>query len=592
MTVNPDAVIKFPANASLIVIGKLDAHHCTFTSTGSNTPGSWGTITLNGSGASYSTIQYATIQYGTEIDILNANNVTIQNCSILNSSMHGININGDTGSIVVNCTISNSNTAHGILVQGGANVTCRNNIINKINLNHTGVGIYSSGAVIATQNDIRGFSWGICAIWGSTINSQLASYPNKNNRITGCSDGIVVYRNSYANLGVPIDGNPYGANSVYDNTFNAVIGISYPDYPSGVNAMADWWGNYYPDVNKFSIGPNAYFYYSPYLQEDPWNGIPLPSITQIPDEYIADNNNISSRLVSSNNNKSENLSANTKSPQIGGNNYVFAKPSSDLLDSLLIGINLIGNNKYTEAKNLFITYLKHHPDNQAAYVYLYNCADSSTTLDLIDYFSSLPKQALKDHQLLLSYLYLRQNNIDKAKEVNNRIIKENANTSLSVRAKLNNFNIELYNENDLTTAAALLNEIKAQSDLSTSMEIATAETDYNVRSGLYKTGSGYISPKIQNTEEQVKPTSYSLSQNYPNPFNPSTVIQYEIPKDGYVTLKIYDILGKEIKTLVNENKALGKYSIGFDASDLACGVYLYKIQAGSFISVKKMILLK
>src|SRR5690606_38595499 len=68
-------------------------------------------------------------------------------------------------------------------------------------------------------------------------------------------------------------------------------------------------------------------------------------------------------------------------------------------------------------------------------------------------------------------------------------------------------------------------------------------------------------------------TEYLLEQNYPNPFNPSTSINYQIPEDGFVSLKIYDVLGNEIQTLVNENKTMGKYTAAFDAGKLASGVY-------------------
>lgn len=86
--------------------------------------------------------------------------------------------------------------------------------------------------------------------------------------------------------------------------------------------------------------------------------------------------------------------------------------------------------------------------------------------------------------------------------------------------------------------------------------------------------------------------NYDLAQNYPNPFNPLTVIRYQIPEDGVVTLKIYDILGKEVITLVNDQKSKGRYEINFDASNLASGVYIYRIQVNDFISAKKMMLLK
>ena len=88
------------------------------------------------------------------------------------------------------------------------------------------------------------------------------------------------------------------------------------------------------------------------------------------------------------------------------------------------------------------------------------------------------------------------------------------------------------------------------------------------------------------------PTDYSLSQNYPNPFNPSTKIEFRIPKAGLVSLKIYDLLGREVKTLVSEEMQAGNYTISFDASSLSSGIYFYTLNTGEFISTKKMVLLK
>jgi hypothetical protein len=97
-----------------------------------------------------------------------------------------------------------------------------------------------------------------------------------------------------------------------------------------------------------------------------------------------------------------------------------------------------------------------------------------------------------------------------------------------------------------------------------------------------------------NTTKEINslPINYSLSQNYPNPFNPVTKISYSIAKQGLVTLKIYDIIGREIKTLVNEVKQAGYYTVDFNGSSLASGVYFYRIQSGDFISVKRMVLVK
>jgi Secretion system C-terminal sorting domain len=94
-------------------------------------------------------------------------------------------------------------------------------------------------------------------------------------------------------------------------------------------------------------------------------------------------------------------------------------------------------------------------------------------------------------------------------------------------------------------------------------------------------------------EENIAiPEVFSLSQNYPNPFNPTTVITYSIPEVSNVKLKVYDMLGREIKTLVNKEQNAGVYNIEFNAANLSSGVYFYKIEAGSFVASKKILLLK
>jgi len=88
------------------------------------------------------------------------------------------------------------------------------------------------------------------------------------------------------------------------------------------------------------------------------------------------------------------------------------------------------------------------------------------------------------------------------------------------------------------------------------------------------------------------PQHFSLEQNYPNPFNPSTTISYQFPTQSHVTLKVYDVLGHEVATLLNEEKPAGAYTVRWDANGVASGVYFYRMSAGSFVDVKKLVLLK
>jgi hypothetical protein len=92
--------------------------------------------------------------------------------------------------------------------------------------------------------------------------------------------------------------------------------------------------------------------------------------------------------------------------------------------------------------------------------------------------------------------------------------------------------------------------------------------------------------------EPVFPVEFSLSQNYPNPFNPTTTINYQIPELSLVTLKVFDVLGNEIATLVNEEKTIGNYEVEFVGTGLPSGIYIYRIIAGSFVETKKMVLMK
>jgi photosystem II stability/assembly factor-like uncharacterized protein len=100
------------------------------------------------------------------------------------------------------------------------------------------------------------------------------------------------------------------------------------------------------------------------------------------------------------------------------------------------------------------------------------------------------------------------------------------------------------------------------------------------------TGSTDIDGDINSVNE------FKLEQNYPNPFNPNTVISYQLPVNSNVTLKVYDVLGNEVATLVNEEKPAGRYEVDFTASSLTSGVYFYKLAAGNYLVTKKMILMK
>ncbi len=106
---------------------------------------------------------------------------------------------------------------------------------------------------------------------------------------------------------------------------------------------------------------------------------------------------------------------------------------------------------------------------------------------------------------------------------------------------------------------------------------------------VYRGSFSTSSIEVLNVNNLLK---FLLKQNYPNPFNPSTQIKYLIPKSSFVTIKVYDIVGREVATLINEEKPEGIYKVEFNGSNLASGIYFYKIEAGNYSAVKKMILMK
>ncbi|MDP2301353.1 MAG: T9SS type A sorting domain-containing protein [Ignavibacteria bacterium] len=131
------------------------------------------------------------------------------------------------------------------------------------------------------------------------------------------------------------------------------------------------------------------------------------------------------------------------------------------------------------------------------------------------------------------------------------------------------------------------------------MERETEELTELYSNSVYENYSRKITSYIPTSVGDESPVinGFTLEQNYPNPFNPATKIKYSIPKiinnqSSIINLKVYDVLGNEVATLVNEEKPAGVYEVNFDASKLSSGIYLYKLQAGSFVQTKKMMLLK
>ncbi len=127
----------------------------------------------------------------------------------------------------------------------------------------------------------------------------------------------------------------------------------------------------------------------------------------------------------------------------------------------------------------------------------------------------------------------------------------------------------------------------------------TDATNTTVTSSVfYVSVGGSVIPPLQpsmvksTTQAYLLPSKTKLLSNYPNPFNPSTTIKYQLKKPGFVSLKVYDILGREVANLVNEYKDTGFYSVTFNANNLSSGLYIYRLKINGYVSSKKMLLTK
>jgi tetratricopeptide (TPR) repeat protein len=408
----------------------------------------------------------------------------------------------------------------------------------------------SSGIVY--QNDIAGMAQGINDFSGSWISSNGPYDNNKNNRITNCNEGLFLYQQSTAILGTtPNTGGQW--NSIYGNVYNVyLVGNSVEVY-----AYGNWWGSYPPNTSLFA--GTIFYDYSP-LNYDPWRGIPL-HLNNIPSTpVIADNKSIDVASTSQ-----------SESGQV----LPFNSTSSEFsIEPLLDGIALLNQNRYNDAKNFFLSYLSKHPDNQSAYVALYNCYNKETAPDITKYFSSLPPQAAKDHKFLLSNLYLKQGKVDLAKGVNNSVIHDNPNTSLSERGKLNKMYIALDIDNNIDSASAIFTDVLNSPNLLSQTDLSQAQE----RIETYAATRGKAKPnfKMQGGTNNSIPTTISLN-NFPNPFNPTTNISYQLIENSRVSIKVYDILGRQVATLVDGNKAAGQYITVFDGSRYASGIYFVRM---------------
>ncbi|MGE5411559.1 MAG: C25 family cysteine peptidase, partial [Clostridiales bacterium] len=562
LTIAAGANLRFSNGASITVNGNLVANgtsssRITFQRTG--TSGSWGNIILDGLGVSNSTLNNIDMSNGTELRILNGAKVTVSNCT-LNNFYQGIYIyNADpmiSGNQIIN---PNQNGIYG--EASGKSPVIIDNVITKTN--HSGQGIYLGNSTTAyvAHNDISGCDYGVYFGGSShayfTDKSLNSFWPN--NRFTNNNRALCAAWGGY------ISGGSTDYNSWY-NTIKSSVNYDAYAYQSGtIIAQYNYWGDSDPRTCKdgtSTIDVSNVLYFDTW--EDVYDMHPITNT----DNSLKGQHSLSKINVDGSDTDPIDMSEGMR-----------LEKDCKLNDAISWYKSLINSNKYQSFAITELMRMKNRYSKD----------------DILSYLEDLSK--LKKNSYLLKVLgdnYLQNDQIEKAMSFYDNAISSSVSEKEALDAKFSKLFALINVKKDIGKAKELISEIKKAdlSDFYFSSRVQTAENLTNSQSSYSISKNQNSDKSKQSSENSGIVTEYALSQNYPNPFNPSTTINFDIPNASKVSLKVYDILGKEVAVLVDGYKEMGRYSVQFNASDLPSGMYIYEIRANNFIRSGKMMLLK
>jgi len=506
-----------------------------FTNGASLTIGNYGTLTANGTAAAPITFDFVSPNSTTQNGIKFTTNIsmgTINYCQIRNA-YRGIYENG------VNIGIYNtaiSGCTDGIYLYS-SNPTIQDcNIHN----NSTGINLLHSSPVIKENYIQNNFTGIYCS---STSNPKIGNPSTQiGNQISGNSYGIIVFNNA-----LPIVGNStYGGynnlvNSSY-NLLNTTQGYVY--------AQNNWWGSSNPANFLISGGSVSY---SPYRT----------SAVSIPTTPL--------------------------SKTSGGNPESVKEKEVPMAAELDKAYSLAYSGSIEEARAICLNLVNNYPDYAVSYNALNLLKETYPENELTSrentYQSLFNSKSKKDIYALAGLMLADLDKENKLKQIDEVIenYKGESIVELALFDKLVYYSFELQ---DNEKARAISNELDKQfpnSQGSIEGHKILGDEKYFGKIAMQKDNSQIV---------EENPAEFGLFDNYPNPFNPSTIIKYQLPMSSMVNLKIFNILGQEVATLVNETQAAGKHEVKFTANNLSSGIYFVKISAGSFNKVKKIMLAK
>ncbi|MGD8781736.1 MAG: T9SS type A sorting domain-containing protein [Ignavibacteria bacterium] len=515
-----------------------------------------------------------TIDAGTTLNFTNGTSITVDSYGIL------IADGNSSEPITFDFVSPNSSTQNGIKFTRGSFGTInycqiRNayrgiyEYYGTTNINNSaisgctnGIYLYSSSPTIQWCN-IHNNSYGINLVYSSPtikenyiqnnatgIYCSSSSQPvignnstQEGNHIGDNGYGVIVFNNAIPVLGNTSSGGYNNLVNPNNNVLNTTVNTIY--------AYNNWWGT--TDPSSFLISGTVL--YTPYLTSAVTIGTPPLSKT-------------------------------------GGDVYAAESSEIPMLSELDKAYELVASNNLVEAREVCLNLVKNYPDYSVAYNALNLLKETYPEKELTankDMHKSLFNQRSKKDLYAMAGLILADIDKENKLEHIDEVINNYKGESVVELALFNKFVYYYFEEEDKEKARAISEELDSQFELSRGAveahQILGDEEYYEIE----VTEKQARKDTVNRSSEEYE---YSLFENYPNPFNPTTRIKFSISEACNVTLKIYNTLGEEVKVLVNETLQPGKYEKVFDASHLASGIYFYKITAGKYREVKKMLLVK
>jgi tetratricopeptide (TPR) repeat protein len=400
-------------------------------------------------------------------------------------------------------------------------------------------GIYLGNSTHPTiiNNTISGFSYG-SYLGGGCVTQMGGIYYQCNNTFTGNVEGLTT---------------AWGSTTVAGRS----------NHTGNSNAV---YGNNLYDAHSYQYGNLSSYY-------DYWGG-----------KFLADgtsSNNIQWRLTTN--------PCNIANQSTSNNDLTSNSMNKSTADDVLVGLDLENEGKIDDAIDFYKNLINNDNYVYFALTNLVAIKNKYSRPEINDYFVNILNSHNKHYgkvKKLMGDICLQNNQFDDAVKAYTEVITNSSTDYDAINARFELLFGYLHIKNNTTLASKLLSELKGM-NLTDAEHLIRLQIAYNFINGK---GTGMKKNVIP--QNNIMPTTYLLYQNYPNPFNPTTTIKYQIPKPGMVSLKVYDILGREMATLVNGNKVEGTYDISFDASRLTNGIYIYQLKVNDYVSNKKMILLK